>query len=207
MHCFSPSSCCATLLSCVVNRRCPHPCPVHCLLPLHCAPPPCCRHRRSRHQSAAAIALLRYGHADTKKLFESAVHDPLPSSVVNRRYEAWQEALALVRSFEETRSRHQAILSLERDTVACKHLCQVHLRPYVVAMLNALFDTIHQCTATCANTLVATGIDVAIHRICVERDFCAASLDAILTKIAHIVVIHNSLTRPMSPACSPRSSS
>jgi hypothetical protein len=125
---------------------------------------------------------------------------------LNRCYEAWQAALALVRSSDETRSRHQAILSLERDTVACKHLRQVHLRWYVVAMLKASFDTICQSTAACVNTSIATGPDVAIHRISAERDFCVAPLDAVLAEIAHIVVVQDKLSRMMSPACLPRSS-
>jgi len=115
--------------------------------------------------------------ADTKELFESAVHDQSPSSIMNRCYEAWQEALALVQSSEETHIRHQAFLSLERDTVACEHLRQLHLCRYIVATLKASSDTIRQCTAARANALIATGIDMAICHICVEeRDFCAAPL-------------------------------
>ena len=54
-HGLSPSSCCATLLSCAVDRRHPHRCLVHCLPLLRCAPlPRCCRHRSLR---AAATAL------------------------------------------------------------------------------------------------------------------------------------------------------
>ena len=152
---------------------------------------------------AGLISRASLAVADTTELFESIVHNQSPSSIVNRHYEAWEEALTLVQSSEERRSRHQAVLSLKRDTVACEHLCQVHLHRYVVATLKALFDTIRQCTATCANALIATGIGVAIRRICVERDFCAAPLDAVLAKIAHIVVIHDDLSRLMSPACSP----
>jgi hypothetical protein len=124
---------------------------------------------------------------------------------VNRCYEAWQAALALVRSSEETRSRRQAVLSLERDTVACEHLRQVHLHWYVVATLKASFDTICQSTAACVNMSIATGLDVAIRRISAERDFCAAPLDAVLAEIALIVVVDD-LSRMMSPACLPRSS-
>ena len=100
-----------------------------------------------------------------------------------------------MRSSDETRSRHQAILSLERDTVACEHLCQVHLRWYIVTMLKALLDTIRQSTAACMNTSIVTGLDVAIRRISVECDFCAAPLDAILAEIAHIVVVQDDLSR------------
>ena len=100
-----------------------------------------------------------------------------------------------MRSSDETRSRHQAILSLERDTVACKHLRQVHLCWYVVATLKASFDTIHQSTAACLNTSIATGLDMAIRRISVESDFCAAPLDAVLAEIAHIVVVQDDLSR------------
>ena len=56
------------------------------------------------------ISRARLTVADAKELFESAVHDQSPSSIVNRSYEVWQVALALVRSSEETRSRHQAVL-------------------------------------------------------------------------------------------------
>ena len=125
---------------------------------------------------------------------------------MNRCYEAWQEALTLVRSSEETHSRHQAVLSLERDTVACEHLRQVHLHWYVVAMLKASFDTICQSTSARVNISIATGLHVAICRISAERDFCAAPLDAILAKIAHIVVVQDDLSCMMSPACLPRSS-
>ena len=152
------------------------------------------------------ISRVRLAVADAKELFESAVHDQSPSSVVNRNCEAWQAVLAFVRSSEETQSRHQAVLSLERDTVACEHLRRVHLCWYIVATLKALFDMIHQSTATCVNASIATGIDVAIHHICAERDFCAAPLDAILAKIAHIVVVQDNSSRTMSPACLPRSS-
>ena len=141
--------------------------------------------------SDGLISRVRLTVADAKELFESAIHNQLPSSVVNRSYEAWQAALTLVQSSKETRSRHQTVLSLERDTVACKHLRQVHLCWYIVAMLKVSFDTICQSTAARVNTPIATGIDLAIRRICVERDFCAAPLDAILAKIAHIVVIQD----------------
>jgi hypothetical protein len=88
--------------------------------------------------------------ADTKELFESAVHDQLPSSVVSRRYEAWQEALAHVRSSKVTRSHHQAVLSLERDTVACEHLHQVHLRRYAQGVVQ--YDPpVHSCTHQCVD--------------------------------------------------------
>ena len=149
------------------------------------------------------ISRVSLAIADTKELFESAAHNQSPSSVVNRRYEAWQEALALVRSSEETRSCHQAVLSLEHDTVACKHLRQLHRHRYVVATRKALLDTIRQCTATRVNASIATGIDVAIRRICAECDFCAAPLDAILAKIAHLVVVQDNSSRRMSPACLP----
>jgi hypothetical protein len=60
LHCFSPSSCCATLLSCAMNHHRPHPRPVHRLSPLRVEPPPCCCRRRSRRQAAAAVALSRW---------------------------------------------------------------------------------------------------------------------------------------------------
>jgi len=47
------------------------------------------------------ISRARLAVAAAKELFESAVHDQSLSSVVNRCYEAWQAALALVRSSEE----------------------------------------------------------------------------------------------------------
>ena len=61
-HCLSPSSRCATLLSCAVDHRCPCHRPVHRLPPLHCAPTPRCHRRNSRHQAAAAVALSRCRH-------------------------------------------------------------------------------------------------------------------------------------------------
>jgi len=73
------------------------------------------------------IPLDRIAVAGFKKRFESAIYDQSPSSVVNRCYEEWQLALAFLRSSEDKRSCHQAVLSLERDTVACDHLRQVHL--------------------------------------------------------------------------------
>ena len=78
------------------------------------------------------------------------------------------------------RSHHQAILSLECDMVACKHLCQVHLHWYIVTMLKASFDTIRQCSVACTIASIATGIDVVIHCICAKSDFCVATLDAVL---------------------------
>ena len=42
------------------------------------------------------ISRARRAIAAAKELFESAIHDQLPSSIVNRYYEAWQAALALV---------------------------------------------------------------------------------------------------------------
>jgi len=58
-HCLSPSSHCATLLSCAIDRHRPRPCPIHCLLPSRCAPPLRCHRCRSRRQAAAAVALSR----------------------------------------------------------------------------------------------------------------------------------------------------
>jgi len=65
---------------------------------------------------------------------------------------------------------------------------------------------IRQCTAARANASIATGIDLAIRRICAEHDFCAAPFDAVLAEIAHIVVVQDDSSRTMSPACLPRSS-
>ena len=50
------------------------------------------------------ISRARLAVADPKELFESAIHDQSPSSIVNSSYEAWKVALALVRSSKETRS-------------------------------------------------------------------------------------------------------
>ena len=57
-HCHSPSSCCATLLSCAVDRRCPCCPPVHCLQPSRCVPPRCCRRCHSLHAAATALPPL-----------------------------------------------------------------------------------------------------------------------------------------------------
>jgi hypothetical protein len=58
-HCLSPSSRCATLLSCAVNCRRPSPCPVHRLPPSRFAPPPRCPRRHSL-RAAAVLAPLSF---------------------------------------------------------------------------------------------------------------------------------------------------
>ena len=58
-HCLSPSSRCATLLSCALDRRCPRRRPVHCLPTLRCAPPPCCHRCHSLRAAATALPPLR----------------------------------------------------------------------------------------------------------------------------------------------------
>ena len=117
-----------------------------------------------------------------------------------------QEALTGVRSFKARWSCHQAVLSLKCDKVTCKLLRHARLCWDVVSMLKASFDTIHQYKAARAKVLIATGIDVAIHCICVERDLCAAPLDAILAEIEHCEIVHDDSSHTMSPACFPRSS-
>ena len=84
-------------------------------------------HSAAIHYFDWRIPLVHIAVAEFKKRFESAIYNQLPSSVVNRCYEEWQLALAFLRSSEDKRSCHQAVLSLERDTVACDHLRQVHL--------------------------------------------------------------------------------
>ena len=142
--------------------------------------------------------------ASTEWLLESAVCNQLPD-VVNR-HAARQKTLDRMRSFEARRSRHQVVLSLERDKVTCERLRHLHLHRYVVAMLKASFVTIHQYNAAHAKASIAPGIDAAIRRICAERDLCAAPLDAILAKIKHCEIVHDNSSCTMSPACLPRSS-
>jgi hypothetical protein len=54
-HCLSPSSRCATLLSCAVDCRCLHRRPVHRLPLLSFAPPMRCHCRRSLHAGTVAL--------------------------------------------------------------------------------------------------------------------------------------------------------
>ena len=67
------------------------------------------------------ISLSSITVADTKWLFESAIHNQL-AYVVHRYMASLQEALARVRLFKARRSCHQAVHSLERDKdkVTCK---------------------------------------------------------------------------------------
>jgi hypothetical protein len=58
-HCLSPSSCCATLLSCAADHHPPCSRPVHRLPPLRCAPPPRCRRHRSLRAAATALPPVR----------------------------------------------------------------------------------------------------------------------------------------------------
>jgi hypothetical protein len=69
-----------------------------------------------------------------------------------------------------------------------------------------LFVTIRQYKAARVKASIAMGINAAIRHICAERDLCAAPLDAILAEINHCEIVHDNLSRTMSPACHPRSS-
>jgi hypothetical protein len=66
-----------------------------------------------------------------------------------------------------------------------------------------LFITIRQYKAALAKVLIATGIDAAIRRICAEHDLCVAPLDAILAEIKHCEIVHDDLSRMMSPTYLP----
>jgi len=150
------------------------------------------------------ISLWSITVAHNEWIFESAVRNLSPS--VMDRYAAWQNTLARLRSFEARRSRHQAVLSLECDKVTCTRLRHAHLHQYVIATLKTSFVTIRQYKAARTKASIAMGIDVAIRRICVERDLCAAPLDAILAEIKRCEIVHDDSSRTMSPACLPRSS-
>jgi hypothetical protein len=80
LHCLSPSSRCATLLSCTVNCRRPCHCPVHRLPPLRSAPPqpPRCCHRAAAAALCATAALPLTPHRRQASATAAAAATILP---------------------------------------------------------------------------------------------------------------------------------
>ena len=145
--------------------------------------------------------LVRIAVAGCKKRFESAVYDQLSSSILNRCYEEWQMALTFLRSSEDKRSCHQAVLCLERDMVTCDHLCQVHLPRSSAQVMTPLSPTTTTPSAPPSLTHPSSYLGAVLSPNGEDCKLPSHVLQATTAQESAAIMAHRTARQPKRPHC------